>query len=63
MINVSDAFKQKLQDGKKVWQEVEITFLDGTVKTAKMKLWVKTAPFLIALKVAVFQLVVSYPSP
>lgn len=35
MINVSDAFKQKLQDGKKVWQEVEITFLDGTVKTAK----------------------------
>ena len=29
MINVSDAFKQKLQDGKKVWQEVEITFLDG----------------------------------
>lgn len=35
MINVSDAFKQKLQDGKKVWQEVEITFTDGTVKTAK----------------------------
>ena len=35
MINVSDAFKQKLQDGKKVWQEVEITFPDGTVKTAK----------------------------
>lgn len=35
MINVSDAFKQKLQDGKKVWQEAEITFPDGTVKTAK----------------------------
>lgn len=35
MINVSDAFKQKLQDGKKVWQEVEITFPNGTVKTAK----------------------------
>lgn len=35
MINVSDAFKQKLQDGEKVWQEVEITFPDGTVKTAK----------------------------
>lgn len=35
MINVSDAFKQKLQGGKKVWQEVEITFPDGTVKTAK----------------------------
>lgn len=35
MINVSNAFKQKLQDGEKVWQEVEITFSDGTVKTAK----------------------------
>ena len=35
MINVSDAFKQKLQDGEKVWQEVEITFADGTVKTVK----------------------------
>lgn len=35
MINVSDAFKQKLQDGKKVWQEVEITFPDGTVKIVK----------------------------
>lgn len=35
MINVSDAFKQKLQDGEKVWQEVEITFPDGTVKTLK----------------------------
>ena len=35
MINISDAFKQKLQDGKKVWQEVEITFPDGTVKTVK----------------------------
>lgn len=35
MINVSDAFKQKLQDGEKVWQEVEITFPDGTVETVK----------------------------
>lgn len=35
MINVSDTFKQKLQDGKKVWQEAEITFPDGTVKTVK----------------------------
>jgi hypothetical protein len=35
LINVSDAFKQKLQDGKKVWQEVEITFPDGTVKIVK----------------------------
>lgn len=35
MINVSDAFKQKLQDGEKVWQEVEITFPDGTTKTVK----------------------------
>ncbi len=35
MINVSDAFKQKLQNGERVWQEVEITFPDGTVKTVK----------------------------
>lgn len=35
MINASDAFKQKLQEGEKVWQEVEITFPDGTVKTVK----------------------------
>lgn len=35
MINVSDTFKQKLQDGERVWQEVEITFPDGTVKTVK----------------------------
>lgn len=35
MINASDAFKQKLQDGEKVWQEVKITFPDGTVKTVK----------------------------
>ncbi len=35
MINASDAFKQKLQDGEKVWQEVEITFPDSTVKTVK----------------------------
>lgn len=35
MINVSDTFKQKLQDGEKVWQEVEITFPDGTVKAVK----------------------------
>lgn len=35
MINASDVFKQKLQDGERVWQEVEITFPDGTVKTVK----------------------------
>nr|DAY40956.1 MAG TPA: Receptor recognition protein, Long tail, Helical sandwich, Tail fiber [Bacteriophage sp.] len=35
MINASDVFKQKLQDGEKVWQEVEITFPDGTVKIVK----------------------------
>jgi hypothetical protein len=35
LINVSDAFKQKLQNGEKVWQEVEITFPDGTAKTVK----------------------------
>ena len=35
MINVSDTFKQKLQDGERFWQEVEITFPGGTVKTVK----------------------------
>ena len=35
MINASDVFKQKLQDGERVWQEVEITFPDGTTKTVK----------------------------
>jgi hypothetical protein len=35
LINASDVFKQKLQDGEKVWQEVEITFPDGTVKIVK----------------------------
>lgn len=35
MINVSDTFKQKLQDGERVWQEVEITFPGGIVKTVK----------------------------
>lgn len=45
MINVSDAFKQKLQDGKKVWQEVEITFPDGTVKTVKDKIMGENCTF------------------
>lgn len=45
MINVSDAFKQKLQDGKKVWQEVEITFPDGTVKTVKDEIMGKNCTF------------------
>lgn len=35
MINVSDAFKQKLEEGESVWQVVEITFSDGTVKTVQ----------------------------
>lgn len=45
MINVSDAFKQKLQDGKKVWQEVEITFPDGTVKTVKNEIMGENCTF------------------
>lgn len=35
MINVSDAFKQKLADGESVWEVVDITFPDGTVKPVK----------------------------
>lgn len=35
MINVSDAFKQKLAEGEPVWEVVDITFPDGTVKTVQ----------------------------
>ena len=35
MINISDAFKQKLADGEPVWEVVDITFPDGTVKTVQ----------------------------
>lgn len=35
MINVSDAFKQGLEDGEKVWIEVDVTFSDGTSKHLK----------------------------
>lgn len=35
MINVSDAFKQKLADGEPVCEVVDITFPDGTVKTVQ----------------------------
>lgn len=45
MINVSDTFKQKLQDGERVWQEVEITFPDGTVKTVKNEIMGENCTF------------------
>lgn len=35
MINVSDAFKQKLADGEPVWEVVDITFSDGRTKTVQ----------------------------
>lgn len=35
MINVSNAFKQELENGEKVWIEVDITFSDGTSKHLK----------------------------
>lgn len=35
MINVSDTFKQKLADGKPVWEVVDITFPDGRTKTVQ----------------------------
>ena len=35
MINVSNAFKQGLENGEKVWIEVDITFSDGTLKRLK----------------------------
>lgn len=45
MINVSDTFKQKLQDGERTWQEVEITFPDGTVKTVKNEIMGENCTF------------------
>lgn len=45
MINASDAFKQKLQDGERVWQEVEISFPDGTVKTVKNEIMGENCTF------------------
>jgi hypothetical protein len=45
LINASDAFKQKLQDGERVWQEVEITFPDGTVKTVKNEIMGENCTF------------------
>jgi hypothetical protein len=45
LINVSDTFKQKLQDGERVWQEVEITFPDGTVKTVKNEIMGENCTF------------------
>lgn len=33
MLNVSEAFKRKIEDGEPVYQVLEITFQDGTVKT------------------------------
>ena len=45
MVNVSDTFKQKLQDGERVWQEVEITFPDGTVKTVKNEIMGENCTF------------------
>ena len=35
MINVSNAFKQGLENGEKVWVEADITFSDGTSKHLK----------------------------
>ena len=45
MINVSDTFKQKLQGGERTWQEVEITFPDGTVKTVKNEIMGENCTF------------------
>ena len=35
MLNVSEAFKRKIKDGEPVYQALEITFPDGTVKTVE----------------------------
>ena len=45
MINVSNAFKEKLQDGEQVVEIVEITFADGTTKTLEDEIMIGSNDF------------------
>ena len=45
MINVSNKFKEKLQDGEKVLEVVEITFPDGTTKTLEDEIMIGSNDF------------------
>lgn len=45
MINVSNTFKEKLQDGEQVIEIVEITFADGTTKTLENEIMIGNNDF------------------
>nr|DAG68439.1 MAG TPA: tail protein [Bacteriophage sp.] len=45
MINVSNTFKEKLQDGEQVIEIVEITFADGTKKTLENEIMIGSNDF------------------
>lgn len=45
MINVSNIFKEKLQDGEQVIEIVEITFADGTTKTLENEIMIGNNEF------------------
>lgn len=45
MINVSNTFKEKLQDGEQVIEIVEITFVDGTTKTLENEIMIGNNDF------------------
>lgn len=45
MINVSNIFKEKLQDGEQVIEIVEITFSDGTTKTLENEIMIGSNDF------------------
>lgn len=45
MINVSNTFKEKLQDGEQVIEIVEITFTDGTTKTLENEIMIGNNDF------------------
>lgn len=45
MINVSNIFKEKLQDGEQVLEIVEITFPDGTTKTLENEIMIGSNDF------------------
>lgn len=45
MINVSNKFKEKLQDGQQVFEVVDVTFADGTTKTLENEIMIGSNDF------------------
>lgn len=52
MINVSNTFKEKLQDGEQVIEIVEVTFSDGTKKTLENEIMIGSNDFSDCVRVA-----------